>query len=70
MNTQTVTLQANDTYNLTTGQVTRSAPSRPAPVSSHTDPSDTRARILADSRKRAARNDMQALAYIMRYHNK
>lgn len=61
MITMTVTLRANDSINLSTGVVTRSS-------ASHADPGyDYRARILADSRKRVRRNDMNALAYVMRH---
>jgi len=71
MNQTPVTLYAGDTYSLTTGRVTRSAPTTTnTPTVNYTRElnkiSHPRMRILEDSKERVQRNDMNALAYVMR----
>jgi hypothetical protein len=52
-----VTLYANDSINLTTGKITRSKNSNGTVAE----------RIMADSIKRMRRNDLNAVAYVIRH---
>jgi hypothetical protein len=54
-----VTLYANDSINLTTGKVTRS--------NDKNNKGTVRERIMADSIKRMRRNDLNAVAYVIRH---
>jgi hypothetical protein len=54
-----VTLYANDSINLSTGKVTRS--------NDKSSKGTVRERIMADSIKRMRRNDLNAVAYVLRH---
>ena len=61
----TTTLYANDSINLTTGVVTRSTTDTRGDAMLRRREAN-RVWFLAHSRERAARNDLNALAYVMR----
>ncbi len=63
--TLTVTLNAGDSINLTTGQVTRSTSDKRGDTMLRNNAS-FRESILRDSRSRVRRNDLSALAYVIR----
>ncbi len=61
----TITLHAGDTYSLTTGKVTRSTTDKRGDTMLRNNAS-FRESILRDSRSRVSRNDLSALAYVIR----
>jgi hypothetical protein len=61
----TTILRTGESISLTTGQVTRTTDTRTDLMISHNR--DFRERIMSDSRKRVQRNDMNALAYVIRH---
>ena len=60
-----VTLYANDSVSLTTGVVTRSTTDTRGDAMIRRN-QDFRTRILADSKSRIRRNDLSALAFVIR----